>query len=170
MGLLTWFAAAVRGQLGLLVIVAMRLMITVGGVGFVRFVAPSPRPIHPVGAAVPYAVAGFAALVLVAGVGLVVVDRGHGYLLRANEYSTDGRGHRCAEPAVTTAGLGLASGQYVIMVGRTTGDLRWRYARSGPGDRTTLARLSLSGRDVWTYALGACERARATERPLNGGG
>ena len=194
-GLLTWFAATVRGRTGLVVIAALLVLITVGVVWFFRVVVPNANPIHPISSAVPYGMVGFgaaaaaclvtllsialsggwsapspqtrpamrspagvaaavAALLLVAAAGLVGVDRSHDYLLRANEYRTDGDVHGApatvppstlsggtrwqvgvpglslARPAVTDYGIGLTSGQNVIMVDPATGGIRWRYTRS----------------------------------------
>lgn len=284
--LLIWFAAGVRGRVGALVLVVLFLGLGVGAVLFFRLVVPTANPIHPLGSAVPYALAGFVAaglacllaagsiavagvspktppdrwtigprtglvagclaLVLAAGGGLVVVDWSRDYLLGANEYRTSGDvdrepagspvstlsggnhwqievpGLTLMRPALTDFGLGLASGQNVIMVDRATGDIRWTYtrsdepgrvsvastgggrqvlawwgsghvyvldartgervghwsteetgsrlldpalpvvARAGSDDRTTIARVSADGRDVWTYPVGRCAGARAT--------
>ncbi|GAA3712965.1 hypothetical protein GCM10022204_34970 [Microlunatus aurantiacus] len=282
---LIWFAATVRGPVGLLVLAVLLLALGVASVAFLRLVVPTANPIHPLGLAVPYAVAGFAAAgtgcllaagsiavaaqpgsrvarwtlrpwtgvvagssaaVLIVGAGLVIVDRSRDYLLGANEYRTVGDvdrepaeapvtalaggdhwvinvpGLTLMRPAPTDFGIGLASGQDVIMIDRATGGVRWRYtrsdehgpvsvastgegrqvlatwssgavyvldartgervghwstagtgshildpalpvvARTGPDDRTTIARVRADGRDVWTYALERCQGARAT--------
>ncbi|HEY5978766.1 MAG TPA: PQQ-binding-like beta-propeller repeat protein [Microlunatus sp.] len=283
--LLTWFAATVRGLVGLLVLGL--LLVGLGGAAFafLQLVVPTANPIHPVGAAVPYAFAGFGAaggacllaagsiavsarlpstptrwtispwtgalagctgLVLVFAAALVVVDRTQDYLLEANEYRTVGDvdrepaddpvstlaggshwdigvpGLTLMRPALTDFGIGLASGQNVIMVDRAAGTIRWRYtrsdepgpvavastgggrqvlaswgsgevyvldartgervghwstagggisildpalplvARTGSDGRTTIARVSAAGRDLWTHPLGPCLSSRAT--------
>ncbi len=58
---LTWFAATVRGPVGLLVLAVLLLALGSASVAFFRLVVPTANPIHPLGLAVPYAVAGFAA-------------------------------------------------------------------------------------------------------------
>ena len=139
-----------------------------------------------------------------------------------NHWQIEVPGLTLMRPALTDFGLGLASGQNVIMVDRATGDIRWTYtrsdepgrvsvastgggrqvlawwgsghvyvldartgervghwsteetgsrlldpalpvvARTGSDDRTTIARVSADGRDVWTYPVGRCAGARAT--------
>ena len=228
--LLSWFAATVRGRVGALVVVVMIVGLGVSAFLFFRFVVPTANPIHPLGAAVPYALAGFVtaglacllaagsiavsgrnavssqprstigrrtavvagcmALLLVAGAGLVVVDRSRDYLLRANEYRTlgdvdgapagvpastlsggvrwriDVPGLSLTQPALTDYGIGLASGQNVIMVDRATGGIRWRYTRSDESGQVSVARTG-GGRQVlvrWGSGVVYILDARTGER------
>lgn len=58
--LLVWFAATVRGRTGQVAVAAVLTIVVVGAAVFVWLVVPRANPIHPIGAAVPYAIAGFA--------------------------------------------------------------------------------------------------------------
>ncbi len=150
--------------------------------------APANEPNRPLRSRTAVTALCLAAVVAVAA-GWLVVERSRGFLLAANEYRTVGDldqasvaptsaltggdswqvevpGFSLARPAVTDFGLAVASGDYVIMVDRATGEVRWRYTRSDVGGPVVVAGTG-GGRQVlvrWGHEAVFVLDARTGER------